>query len=137
MARNTTKYGRNRKVDVEDRIKQAIVTVGTGAALNIVEGLVGNKVANNVLDYIELGVGIAAPMLVNGPGIERAGDALAAVAAYKVGQDLGLANLINGNASTTGFQDSTAIGQTFYPVVKNGFQKKFEQRKTKSDNILS
>ncbi|MDR1652991.1 MAG: hypothetical protein LBS01_04980 [Prevotellaceae bacterium] len=137
MARNTTKYRRNKKVDVEDRVKQALVTVVTGAGLNLVEGLVGDSLAGDILSYVELGVGIAAPIIVEGPGIERAGDALAAVAAYKVGENLGLRTMFGGTTSddpvVIGYQDNLAIGNSYFPAVKNNFQRKFEARKATSN----
>ena len=79
---------KGKKVNVNDRVKQAVTTAAVGAGVQIVDALLKDK-AEDVVSYVELGVGVALPILV--PGTERVGDAVAAVAAYKTAQRIDIA----------------------------------------------
>lgn len=121
------KIGKGKKANMNDRVKQSVTTVAVAAAVQVVDSLVKNELASDTLNYAELGVGIALPILM--PGTERIADAVAAVAAYKVAVDLDLASKVGlgEKATTTGLGDNATIG-SFFREKKNS-EVKFTQKK--------
>lgn len=121
-----------KKVNVNDRVKQGITTVAVGAGVQVVDALVGENTAGDIVNYAELGIGIALPVIM--PGTERIGDAVAAVAAYKVAKDMNLAGKIGlgSEPATTGLGDNAVIGNMFREK-KNAEMSFTKKKDTKSD----
>ena len=107
------------------RIKNSLLNVGIGAGMSVVDAMV----TNDAVGYVALGAGVLLPIAVG--GTERAGDALAAVGAYKVATQMNLAGTLGlgSNPATAGVFDSrNAIGRTLFN------QKKKAERKSGKHN---
>ena len=101
-------------------IKDNLVNIGVGAGISVVDAMV----SNDAVGYVALGAGVALPIIVG--GTEGIGNALAAVGAYKVANQLNIAGALGlgEKPATTGVFDSRqAIGRTLFSEKKKAERK--------------
>lgn len=120
-----------KKVNTKDRVTGAVTSAVVGAGMSVLDGVVGE---GDMLNYGSLAVGIALPMFV--PGTEKIGDAVAAIAAYKLSKELDLAGKLGltDAPKTTGLGDRFALGDVDRMFIDKSNSQKKNTNLSKSPN---
>jgi len=107
----------SKKFNLVTVAKRVLVPSVTGVAVNVVDHLI--NLDEKTMGYILLGVGAVVPEIIKNDMVETAGDAILAVAGYKLSEEFDLASKIGVKATaTTGVPVQYNIGKPWNPAEK-------------------
>lgn len=105
------------KFDFKKVAMNALVVGGTGAAAQVIAEAIDLK-DPSMMDYIFAGAGVVLPAVVKNETVEKVGDALLAVGAYRIAQTQNLAGKLGFNAAPA----TSGIYGTDIPVIGTGWR---------------